>query len=228
VALTVELTVKLLERIAALPPSEDTEAALHFLKQSDLTQIIPAEEQLSYSPAQYWLRIYKIKRETSIKAGITTYGFSSLLLALEKLPPSEPLAITALAANEWWGVFWLDQSHQLIGFVLVKRRSEAMAAADIWSKTDNDILAPELLAKIRDVLETEPIILEHRLYAGSSAPLRLVFDDYEDFLNHLKSRAQAGDHLLIWGYSSLCRNDNVLMDAKCPDDAGRTPRGGSY
>jgi hypothetical protein len=103
-----------------------------------------------------------------------------------------------------------------------------MVAPGDWLKAGSNILAPELLTKIRDILEQEPIILEHRLYRASSAPLRLIFDEYKDFLAHLESRARLGDHLLIWGYSSLCRNDNILVDAKYPDDAGRTPRGGAY
>ena len=103
-----------------------------------------------------------------------------------------------------------------------------MMARNDWSEAGANILAPELLIKIRDILEREPIILEHRLYAASSAPLRLVFDEYEDFLHHLKSRACPGDRILVWGYSSLCRDDNIVVDAKYPDEAGRTPRGGSY
>jgi len=103
-----------------------------------------------------------------------------------------------------------------------------MAARDDWSEVGANILAPELLAKVRDILEREPIVLEHRLYAGSSAPLMLIFDDYEEFVLHLESRARPGDRLLIWGYSGLCRDDNIAVDAKYPDAEGRTPRGGSY
>ena len=103
-----------------------------------------------------------------------------------------------------------------------------MAACDDWSEAGNDILAPELLAKVREFSEREPIILEHRMYAGSSAPLMLIFDEYEDFIGHLGTRARPGDHLLFWGYSGLCRDDNIAVDAKYPDAAGRTPHGGSY
>ncbi|GMP12027.1 hypothetical protein [Bradyrhizobium sp. TM239] len=103
-----------------------------------------------------------------------------------------------------------------------------MAARDDWSEAGNNILAPEFLAKVRDILEREPIILEHRLYARSSAPLMLIFDEYEEFVRHLESSARPGDHLLIWGYSGLCRDDNIAVDAKYPNAAGRTPRGGSY
>jgi hypothetical protein len=103
-----------------------------------------------------------------------------------------------------------------------------MVAPNVWSKAGSNILAPELLNKIRDILERETDYSGAQMYAASSAPLRLVFDEYEDFLHHLKSRARPRDHLLIWGYSDLCRNDNIFMHAKYPDDAGRTPRGGAY
>jgi hypothetical protein len=103
-----------------------------------------------------------------------------------------------------------------------------MVAQDDWSEAGPNILTPESLSKVRDILEREPIIVEHRLYRASSAPLRLIFDEYEDFLQHLKSRARPGDRILIWGYSSLCRDDNIAVDAKYPDDAGRTPCGDAY
>jgi hypothetical protein len=103
-----------------------------------------------------------------------------------------------------------------------------MAATDDWSKTGANILGSELLAKVQSILEEQPIIVEHRLYRASSAPLRLIFDECEDFLEHLRSHARPGDHVLIWGYSDLCRNDNKLADGKYPDDEDRTPRGGAY
>jgi len=120
VALTVELLKQL---IASLSLSEDTEAALNFLNQSDLAQIVPAGEQSSYAPAKHWLRIYDIRQETTTKAGIATYGFPSLLASLQKLHPLEPVAITVFATSEWYGSFWTDQADQLVGFVVVKRRT---------------------------------------------------------------------------------------------------------
>jgi hypothetical protein len=120
VALTVELLRQL---IAVLPPTKDTEVALDFLKQPDLTQIAPTGERSSYSSAEGWLGIYKIRQGSTTKAGITTYGFPSLVAALEKLPPSEPLTNTAFNTCEWHGEFWSDQGDRLVGFVLVKRRT---------------------------------------------------------------------------------------------------------
>ena len=118
------LTVILLKQlIASLPPSEDTEAALDFLKQPDLTQVVPVGEPSSYSPAEDWLQIYKVRHRSTTKAGIATFGFPSLLAALEKLRPSEPVAITGFKTREWHGDFWSEQADQLVGFVLVRRRS---------------------------------------------------------------------------------------------------------
>lgn len=103
-----------------------------------------------------------------------------------------------------------------------------MTTPDEWSDSGANILAPEMLDQIKTILGEQPIVIEHRLYRGSSAPLRLVFDDYEDFIDHLKSRARPGDRILVWGYSDLCKDDNWLADGKYPDDRGRTPRGGAY
>jgi hypothetical protein len=95
------LTVELLNRLlAALPP---TEAALNFLKRSDLTQIVSTGERTSYSPAEHWLRIYKVRQGSTMKARIITYGFSSLLLALEKLHPQDPSPSLRSTQMNGWG-----------------------------------------------------------------------------------------------------------------------------
>jgi hypothetical protein len=109
--------------IASLPASEDTRAALNFLKQSDLTRYIPTSGPSIHLPAEHWLRSYKVKHDTSAGSGIATYGFPSLLAALEALPSSEPVAMTGFKTKEWLGFFWSDQADRLVGFVLVKRRS---------------------------------------------------------------------------------------------------------
>lgn len=118
------LKVQMLEQaIVSLPASEDARAALNFLKQPDLTRYVPISEPSIHSPAKHWLRIYKIRHETSAESGIATYGFPSLLAALEALPSSEPVAMTGFQTEEWLGFFWSDQADRLVGFVLVKRRS---------------------------------------------------------------------------------------------------------
>jgi hypothetical protein len=113
----------LVQLIAALPPSDETQAALALLKQPSLTQIAPSGDQLNHHPADHWLRIYRIRHESTAKASIATYGFLALLTALEKLPPSEPVTMTAFDGTGWLGVFWTNQTNQLIGFVLVAKRA---------------------------------------------------------------------------------------------------------
>ncbi|MHC2579249.1 hypothetical protein ACVI1J_009537 [Bradyrhizobium diazoefficiens] len=108
--------------IGSLPASEDAEAALGFLKRSDLTRIVPSGEEASFGQADESLRICRIRQVSATEAGIVTYGFHSLLSALEKLHPTEILTLTAFATAEWYGTFWLDQADRLVGFVLVQRR----------------------------------------------------------------------------------------------------------
>jgi hypothetical protein len=102
-----------------------------------------------------------------------------------------------------------------------------MSEADNWS-TGANILDSGLLEKVRSVIERQPVIVEHSLYRGSSAPIRAIFEEFEDFLDHLKSRAQPGDRFIIWGFCDLCRNDNCVVDGKYPDERGHTPLRGSY
>jgi hypothetical protein len=99
---------------------------------------------------------------------------------------------------------------------------------DGWSFDIDSMSSADNLEKIRAVLEREPLIVEHRFYRGSSAPDRLVFDDYQVFLTYLNTRARPGDHFLTWGYLGLCRDDNTLVNGKYPDRHGRTPQRGAY
>ena len=113
----------LVQLIAALPPSDETQAALAFLKEPGLTQIIPMGEQSTGHPANQWLKIYRIRHWSTANEGIAAHGFPSLLNALEKLPPSEPITLAAFDGTGWHGAFWSNQTNQLIGFVLVAKRT---------------------------------------------------------------------------------------------------------
>ena len=103
-----------------------------------------------------------------------------------------------------------------------------MSQGDDWSDHDENILAPENLARLKAALEQEPLIVEHRHFRAASAPDRLIFDDYDELHAYLHANAHAGDHLLIWRYSSLSRDDNLFLSGKFPDPRGLTPRRGSY
>ncbi len=100
--------------------------------------------------------------------------------------------------------------------------------ADHWTTSGKNILAPLNLSALRECLEKGPVIVEHRFYYGGCSPDRLIFDDYEDLEEYLKTKASPGDAFWIWDYDSLCRDHNFLVMGKLPDDEGRVPETGAY
>lgn len=100
---------------------------------------------------------------------------------------------------------------------------------DGWSADGRSILSAERLAAIQMILQDKgPVIVEHRFYRGSRAPQRLVFDDYDEFIEYVKTKAISGDSFYVWDYEALCRDDNTLADGKYPDVDGRVPDRGAY
>jgi hypothetical protein len=115
----------LTQLVTMLPPSDEAEAALRFLKQPDLANIGLSDAPPNCHTAEYWLGIFRTRQWRADNAGITTYGFPSLLAALERLPPAEPITMSAFNGAGWFGSFWLNQAAELVGFVLVARRTPA-------------------------------------------------------------------------------------------------------
>ena len=100
---------------------------------------------------------------------------------------------------------------------------------DGWTTVGAKIDEPEKLGKIEHTLENVgPIIVEHWLYCRSSAPLRLIFDGYELFVEYLNEKCFAGDAIYIWSFAQVCVDTNTLVQGKCPDDQGRVPARGAY
>ncbi len=108
-------------------------------------------------------------------------------------------------------------------------RARFRSDADGWSADGRKITSADNLNSIRGCLENEgPIIVEHWFYRGSSAPDRIVFDNFESFEKYLNTRAFAGDVIHVWSFASVCRDDNELAHGKCPDDEGMVPKDGAY
>src|SRR5262245_58093973 len=98
-----------------------------------------------------------------------------------------------------------------------------------WSMEGRNILSEGRLGAIRHVLENVgPAIVEHWFYYGGRSPDRLVFEDYDEFMEYLRANAKPGDAFHVWEFSQVCRDDNVLANGKYPDPQGRVPKGGAY
>lgn len=100
--------------------------------------------------------------------------------------------------------------------------------ADEWGKEASNILVEDKLALIRQTLEQSPIIVEHWFYCRGCAPDRLVFDDYEQFEEYLKSKVAPGDSIWTWRFDALCKENNALVHGKYPDESGLVPKKGAY
>jgi hypothetical protein len=69
---------------------------------------------------------------------------------------------------------------------------------DGWTTEGRKINAPENLKAIEAVMAMiGPVIVEHWLYRGSRAPDRLVFDDFEELMDYLNTKASPGDAIHV-------------------------------
>jgi hypothetical protein len=101
--------------------------------------------------------------------------------------------------------------------------------ADDWNPEGSKITSPEKLQAIKDTLENKgPVIVEHWHYRGGSAPDRLIFEDFDGFLEWLHEKTAAGDAIDVWSWSAVCKREHRLVEGKCPDEQGLVPRRGAY
>ena len=100
---------------------------------------------------------------------------------------------------------------------------------DEWTPDGHKILSDENLGIIRKTLEDEgPIIVEHWFYRGSRSPDRFVFEDLDDFVEYVNSKARPGDAFHVWSFYLICRDEKVIAHGKYPDADGCIPKKGAY
>jgi len=99
---------------------------------------------------------------------------------------------------------------------------------DDWRSDGRNIVSPENLAAIREVLHRGCVIVEHWLYRGTSAPTRKVFDDFDEFIEYLQTHTHGGDAIDVWSMVDLCTPENRIAEGKVPDLDGCVPRSGAY
>lgn len=111
----------------------------------------------------------------------------------------------------------------------IRVKSRWRDESDNWTKKASKIVDLSKLKAIEHVLETKGcIIVEHWIYRGSSAPNRLIFDDFDDFYQYLKTKTNAGDQIDAWSMHDLCLSGNRIAEGKVPDLDGCVPEGGVY
>ena len=111
----------------------------------------------------------------------------------------------------------------------IRSKARWRAEQDDWRSDGHKIVSPENLTAIRDVLENRGcVIVEHWLYRGASAPERRVFDDFDEFLNYIKTSTYGGDAVDVWSMHDLCTPQNRLAEGKVPDLDGCVPSRGAY
>ncbi|HEX6188125.1 MAG TPA: hypothetical protein VFZ40_08585 [Pyrinomonadaceae bacterium] len=103
------------------------------------------------------------------------------------------------------------------------------SASDQWTSNGRQILSDDNLRIIRETLDNEgPIILEHCFYYGSRSPERIVFDDFDIFVEYVQTKSNAGDAFHVWSFPSVCNDANTIAAGKFPDADGRVPEKGAY
>jgi hypothetical protein len=97
-----------------------------------------------------------------------------------------------------------------------------------WGSEAPNILAPERIAAIKQAFEGSSLIVAHYFLFGGRAPDSMIFEDYEDFEEYLRTEVRPGDNLCFWRYNDLCRDDNLVTYGKYPNAEGQVPTGGAY
>lgn len=111
----------------------------------------------------------------------------------------------------------------------IRKQARWRAPQDDWRSDGRKIVNSENLNTIRDVLENRGcIIVEHWFYRGASAPERRIFDDFDEFLDYVRSHAYGGDAIDVWSMHDLCTPTNRIAQGKVPDLDGCVPSHGAY
>jgi len=97
-----------------------------------------------------------------------------------------------------------------------------------WSTSGSKITSPESLGAIRDAIDRDVIIVEHWVFCGASSPTRMVFDDFDDFVDYIQNKSSGGDAIDIWLMHDHCKPENRFLEGKIPDEDGCIPKKGAY
>ena len=135
------------------------------------------------------------------------------------------------------GIVLLEQMHCTAELVLNEDRTyeltlrpepQGYSRPENWISGFENLYAPEVQVRIRDILERHFLIVEHWKLNAGSAPNKVVFDDYADFVRYLHEETRPGDNLWCWDWGQLLTSENAALHGKVPNNRGHGHRGGAY
>ena len=96
-----------------------------------------------------------------------------------------------------------------------------------WTKSGQNILAPEHLNTVREfIAEVGNVVVLHRHYRGGRAPTPLAFDDFAKFEQYVRSSTVPGDAIEVWPFPEA--DASRIAHGKVPNERGEMPEGGVY
>ena len=117
----------------------------------------------------------------------------------------------------------------LAPMALITFKSGNRSEADNWTVTGEKITSPENLELVRaTLLNSGPILMQHKFLRAARGPSHIVFDDFEAFMEYLSKIPRAGDKITLWSLWPFMRDSLPLARGKCPDTDGTVPELGPY
>ncbi len=99
---------------------------------------------------------------------------------------------------------------------------------DNWVKSGSKITSKSNLLLIEKIMKKSPIIIYHSYYRGGGGGEIFAFNDYEDFIVHIKKKSSAGDRIIVYDFDKISNDKSEEICGKIPDLDGKIPQGGAY
>jgi hypothetical protein len=100
---------------------------------------------------------------------------------------------------------------------------------DGWSQSGQVITETISLNRVREALSQGKILLvKHWHYRGSRCPDHVAIEDFDDFVEYLRSSAVAGDAIDVYDITHAITDAQRVAHGKCPNEKGEVPERGAY
>ena len=111
----------------------------------------------------------------------------------------------------------------------IRFRQNSRLEHHAWTLEGEKLDAPENVSAIQKIFDEDgPILVRHWYLGGATAPNKVVFESFEEFVAYLEKNAGTGDEIEVWNLWPFMRDTPPVVKAKCPDADGAVPREGFY